>query len=85
MAVTGLTPPWVVLRQAFRTVAASSYHKTLITNRSVSASFPFRHSGFVFDFRFTIVHEKLQFGSCLITLLEFRGYGLKVISDSAYP
>ncbi|CAA7013807.1 unnamed protein product [Microthlaspi erraticum] len=49
MAVTAsLAHPWVVLRQAFRTVAASSYlhttPKTLITNCSVPASFPLRHS-----------------------------------------
>ncbi|VVB00369.1 unnamed protein product [Arabis nemorensis] len=44
MAVLGFAPPWIVLRQAFRTVSASFYHKTLIKKRSVSPSFPFRHS-----------------------------------------
>uniref|UniRef100_A0A1J3DK22 Putative RNA-binding protein YlmH n=1 Tax=Noccaea caerulescens TaxID=107243 RepID=A0A1J3DK22_NOCCA len=48
MAVTSLAPPWVILKQAFRTVAASSYlhtnPKTLITNCSVLAPFPLRHS-----------------------------------------
>ncbi|KFK35746.1 hypothetical protein AALP_AA4G031100 [Arabis alpina] len=42
MASIGFAPPWIVLRQALKTVTASSYHKTLITNLSVSS--PFRHS-----------------------------------------
>ncbi|KAL1188443.1 hypothetical protein V5N11_030653 [Cardamine amara subsp. amara] len=46
MAVTSLVSP--CLRQAFRTVAASSYlhtnHQTLITNLSIPSSFPLRHS-----------------------------------------
>ncbi|XP_020867183.1 uncharacterized protein LOC9330486 isoform X2 [Arabidopsis lyrata subsp. lyrata] len=48
MAVTSLAPPWIILRQTFRSVAASSYlhsnHKTLISNLSIPASFPLRHS-----------------------------------------
>ncbi|AEE32893.1 unnamed protein product [Arabidopsis thaliana] len=48
MAVTSLAPPWVILRLAFRSVAASSClhtnQKTLITNLSIPTSFPLRQS-----------------------------------------
>ncbi|EOA38093.1 hypothetical protein CARUB_v10009559mg, partial [Capsella rubella] len=48
MAVTSLAPPWIILRQAFRSAAASSYlrtnHINLITNLSIPASLPLRHS-----------------------------------------